>query len=882
MKRLLLLLLLLRATGFLYAQDLSITGLQYAKEQTQYQQFNARITLRNAGTVAVNAFVLTELYLSKDKVPDKGDGYFCFVSLRTLSAGGTSELDVSGVANQFGINAAPGGYYLLAKADVRDEVAETDEANNLDIDTLNVLPARVDLAFASPRVLAGTVALGATLTPVYTLNNLQKDNVSSVWTTFYLSADERIDATDQKWDYRYNGLGWVSGKTFSQSLTVPYTLAPGVYNLYGKIENTGQELNITETNAANNTAFFGKITVVGQSVDLRLNSLRIAAFDHERAKVDYTIANGGSTGIQGYGLRIYFSRDRVLDAADQVGILYRFHDHPSYAVGANATVPKTELFTARTVEEFLPAGTWYAIAEVNYDRKVPETDYLNNRVVSEPFTVPDYTLSLLVQNLALAAPVGVGATSLPVKATLVMENYRGATGVDASLYLGKDSLLQRWTDYVSLSGASYAYQKTLPLATALRPGTYRLVLTTRPEGTRTAPASQSLTFTVHPLALQVRADTSAPTSVLLHWVPQTRVAGAAYRVKVTDPRATTVLDTVSLKDSLRLPVTRFAPDTDHSVAVEYVKDNAVLGSGKTAFRTNDYRSLVTLQKVEGVVSAGMLLADSLPVRVTLSVKQTNTVYPIRFEVLDSLDRVLATRTDSVLVRAVPGGRIALDTLDGPAGGNVVLRRQLPLDQVTAPGVYRVKVSSPFTQTVLASFTVPPNAIVEQAAEYLPDAIRLQWRLQYDVPGVQYTVRVSGTGLDTLIAAGTHNSLQLPAGLFRSAGPHSWSVTGTLNGKTVQSGSLPLPSAFVLGLGEPPANGLVVYPNPSRGRIYLRSPGAHFTHVQVCRATGQQVAAFALDGAHHRTGLLAEGLQPGVYVVVLASQSAKQYVKVVVQ
>jgi hypothetical protein len=158
---------------------------------------------------------------------------------------------------------------------------------------------------------------------------------------------------------------------------------------------------------------------------------------------------------------------------------------------------------------------------------------------------------------------------------------------------------------------------------------------------------------------------------------------------------------------------------------------------------------------------------------------------------------------------------------------------------------------------------------------------LKWRLQHDVPGVRYTVRVFGTGFDTLIAAGNRNSLQLPAAFSRPAGPHYWSVTGALNGKKVKSEVLPLQSSFVLGLDGPPANDPVVYPNPSRGSIYLQNPGANFTHVQVWRATGQKVAAFTLNNLYHQKGRLAEGLPPGIYMVILVNQSVKQYFKVVV-
>jgi len=114
---LLLVLLFLTKITYVSAQDLSIADIQFDAIQKQYQLFNATVTLRNEGNIDVNQFILTNFYLSKDTILDKEDAYFCFTYSNKYPSGQSTVLNTSGSASQFGINAAAGTYYLIAKVD---------------------------------------------------------------------------------------------------------------------------------------------------------------------------------------------------------------------------------------------------------------------------------------------------------------------------------------------------------------------------------------------------------------------------------------------------------------------------------------------------------------------------------------------------------------------------------------------------------------------------------------------------------------------------------------------------------------------------------------------------------------------------------------------
>ncbi|MDO1449738.1 T9SS type A sorting domain-containing protein [Rhodocytophaga aerolata] len=882
MKCLVSLAFFLVATCRLYAQDLSITHFQFASEQIQYQLFQGKLTLKNEGTIAVDQFILVDVYLSTDSLLDNKDQSFCFISFRKLLAGGSLEENTLGSASQFGINSLPGNYYLLTKVDVREELIETNELNNLHIAPITILPARVDLTFANPSVSQTLVTLGATINPTYSLQNLEKDNINSVYTTFYLSIDDKIDASDYKWEYQYNQMAWKTSSTFTQSLTVPYSLKLGNYRLYGKIENYGQELTITETDSANNLVFFSTINLQPDDLDLQLNSLEILPTDHTNAYLTYSISNLGPTALQGYGLKIYFSKDTVLDSLDQAIMVFPFHDHWAYAIPGKQTLTKTEYFRAYSMRDYLPAGEWYAIGQVNYDKKVPETNFLNNTAVSRKFIVPEYQLTLSVDSLRLDNIPQAGNKSIQLTASLTAENVEGLISVNISLYSKNNVLLQAWRDYMYITNSAYSYQRNVQLPFAMAPGEYKLEFTTQPDPSQPllATSSKTYSFAVEPVGLTVQALTEKATSVLFYFKAESPIADAAYSIQVLNKEGINILDTLSKKDSLWLPITFFEPTAVYSLTVSYKLGSVEMGRDTANFQIAAYNQLVTVDHlhVERTIDQ---LEEYLPVEVTLSVKLQDELVVLTYDIIDSLNHVVATTMDSVFVKVLKNKRINLDTLYSYPEQQITRLINLSLQDITKPGAYIVKIYSPYMRTVQIPFAIEEVSINQHAVAYLDGRVVLKWGATSKE--MEYTVRIKSSERDTLISAATHPYIELPVTLFRPNEDYFWSVKGTYKGKVVHSDLLPLELSPILGLNEQAYLSVVVYPNPSSGSLYLKKQGIEgLVTVQIWTIVGEKVASFTAKDHILNDQLIASRLKPGMYLIIIENQSIKRQLKILVE
>src|SRR5262249_61480025 len=87
---------------------------------------------------------------------------------------------------------ATGVYYVLARADANDVVAETQEGNNTTARQLQIGPD-LFIAFLS---VPGTAAAGGTITVSDTTKNLGGGAAGASTTRFYLSTNSTFDAGD--------------------------------------------------------------------------------------------------------------------------------------------------------------------------------------------------------------------------------------------------------------------------------------------------------------------------------------------------------------------------------------------------------------------------------------------------------------------------------------------------------------------------------------------------------------------------------------------------------------------------------------------------------------------------------------------------------------
>jgi hypothetical protein len=128
-------------------------------------------------------------------------------------------------------------------------------------------------------------------------------------------------------------------------------------------------------------------------IDFSLSNMTLTAGDEKNFQYSFSLTNSGTTEVQGYNMKLTFSANDILDAADDFVIIVPLADAAAQWIGPNQTLLKTEHYYAGSPAGYLPVGSWYIFAEINYDRIVPEANYSNNSTrSSNKITVNSYTI----------------------------------------------------------------------------------------------------------------------------------------------------------------------------------------------------------------------------------------------------------------------------------------------------------------------------------------------------------------------------------------------------------------------------------------------------------------------------------------------------------
>jgi subtilase family serine protease len=198
---------------------------------------------RGAGALASS---VTRFYLSTNAGLDAGDTPLAESRLVPDLASGA---DSSG-STTVTIPAAsvPGVYYVIAKADADEAVAETQEGNNSTPRSITIGP---DLTVSSISVISPAAA-GSTVTVSDVVANQGAAGAGPSTTRFYLSTNYSLDASDLLLDGSRSVPAVAAGasNSGSSSLTIPPDTAPGMYVLIAKADADG---GVPEGQESNNT-----------------------------------------------------------------------------------------------------------------------------------------------------------------------------------------------------------------------------------------------------------------------------------------------------------------------------------------------------------------------------------------------------------------------------------------------------------------------------------------------------------------------------------------------------------------------------------------------------------------------------------------------------
>jgi subtilase family serine protease len=211
-------------------------------------------TVKNQGSGTAGP-TTTAFYLSTNYMWDTGDQLLGTRPVPSLDAMATSTASTSLTIPG---GTATGSYYILAKADVNNDVPESAETNNVSYAVTKVGP---DLTVTS-LMSVSTAAAGTTVSVTDTTKNAGGGPTPASTTRYYLSTNYSFDASDVLLGSRaVAALAAGASDSGSASVVVPSSTAAGSYSLIAVADG---DAAVTETIESNNTrAFIIKITVGG-------------------------------------------------------------------------------------------------------------------------------------------------------------------------------------------------------------------------------------------------------------------------------------------------------------------------------------------------------------------------------------------------------------------------------------------------------------------------------------------------------------------------------------------------------------------------------------------------------------------------------------------
>ena len=201
-------------------------------------------TTKNQGTDTAAASA-TGFFFSTNAVLDANDTLLGSRAVPALVAGETT----SGVTLlQIPQGTATGTYFIIAKADLNNDVPESVEMNNASFAVVvRVGPDFTVAALTTP----SSAAAGSTFAVTDTTKNAGGGGAPASLTYFYLSTNLTLDAGDVFVGSRpVAALAAAASDTGSATITVPATAAPATYFLIAVADGPNA---IVETNEANNT-----------------------------------------------------------------------------------------------------------------------------------------------------------------------------------------------------------------------------------------------------------------------------------------------------------------------------------------------------------------------------------------------------------------------------------------------------------------------------------------------------------------------------------------------------------------------------------------------------------------------------------------------------
>jgi subtilase family serine protease len=434
--------------------DLAVTAFSAPAIAGGGVAFTVTDTTLNRGGGAAPASS-TGYYLSIDSTWDAGDALVGSRSVPALAAGASSSGSASVTVS---VGTPPGTYYLIARADATEAIAESQEANNSSARVVQVGPDLWVPALTAP----AAAGAGAPFTVTDTTANQGGGAGDASTTAFYLSTNATWDAGDVLLGRReVPALAAGASSRTSTSLTLPADTLAGTYYILARAD-AGQA--VAESVEGNNVG----AVLMQVGADLKVLALTVPAGVGAGVpfSVTDTTTNAGAGDAGTSTTSYYLSANTVLDAGD---VLLGSRAVGGLAPGASDSGSVTLTLPAGTA-----AGSYYVIARADDGQVVTESQETNNTLARAVQVGPD----LAVTALSVAASIG---TDAPFTVTDTTANQSGspAGASTTSYYLSanaffdaSDVLLGSRAVPALAGGASDTASVALTLPAGTAPGYY--------------------------------------------------------------------------------------------------------------------------------------------------------------------------------------------------------------------------------------------------------------------------------------------------------------------------------------------------------------------------------------------------------------------------
>ncbi|MEJ1932727.1 CARDB domain-containing protein, partial [Nostoc sp. NIES-2111] len=259
-----------------------------------------------------------------------------------------------------------GNYYLLLQADANNDIAESNESNNVTAKAITI--AAPDLLIQNPS--APTSAnIGTTISLSYQLKNQGNGNAGFHFTNFYISQDQTLSNDDV-----YLGFDAISSiassavASRSTSLTVKSNIIPGNYYLLYKADGDGK---IRESNENNNVAARA-ITITAPDLVIQNATAPSSATIGTTVQVNYELKNQGNGSAGGSKSSFYLSRDTSFGDDD---IFLGTEIEANSSIAPSAVISRS---TAVALDPIINPGKYYLIVKADGSGSVAESNESNN------------------------------------------------------------------------------------------------------------------------------------------------------------------------------------------------------------------------------------------------------------------------------------------------------------------------------------------------------------------------------------------------------------------------------------------------------------------------------------------------------------------------